>query len=192
VGKALAISNAWTHIICAEELRGHAHLGPASTHLILAVEEAVKARVLHKWPALIEVMTVRQLEDLLYTHPVRHEIAQLDSMPRALRAEIALWTVDHPDQELNRATLTRLFVRHPEAFPVTWAKNAEVERQRGMRVDWDGRVWRSPKEITESHYSRRYGRCLEFVVRTAALVGTLDEIKDELAETGWEIDQEEW
>jgi hypothetical protein len=31
---------------------------------------------------------------------------------------------------------------------------------------------------------------LEFVVKTTALVGMFDEIKDELGESGWEIDRD--
>jgi hypothetical protein len=83
-------------------------------------------------------------------------------------------------------------VRHPEAFPITWAKNAEEERQRGLHVDWNGRSWKSPTDFTEAHYARRYARCVEFVVKTTALVGMFDEIKDELAESGWDIEQEKW
>ena len=191
VGMKLAATNAWTHILCAENVHEAGHIGAASAHLVYAVEEAVKARVLNKWPDLVKVMTPRQLRDALYTHPIRHGIAHLDSMPLALRTEIALWRLDHPGQQVNRPTLTRLFVRHPEAFPVTWSKNADQDRQRGMHVDWDGRSWKSPDDIKEVHYQRRFGRCLEFVVRTMALVGILDEIKDELAESGWGISQED-
>jgi AbiV family abortive infection protein len=192
VGMRLAAENAWTQIRCAEVVYEAGHVGAACAHLVLAVEEAVKARVLHKWPTLVKGLTTRQLRDLLYTHPIRHEIASLDSMPQALRLEIALWRIDHPGQVPNRQALTRLFVRHPEAFPITWAKNAEEERQRGLHVDWNGRSWKSPTDFTEAHYARRYARCVEFVVKTTALVGMFDEIKDELAESGWDIEQEKW
>jgi AbiV family abortive infection protein len=191
-GTRLAAENAWTQVLCAQALHEAGHVGAASAHLVLAIEEAVKARVLHRWSSLVKVMTERQLRNLLYSHPVRHEIATLDSMPQALRAEIAVWRIDHPGLVMSRPTLTRLFARHPEAFPITWAKNADSERQRGMHVDWNGRSWKSPSDVTEKHYQRRFGRCLEFVVKTTALVGMFDEIKDELAESGWDIGKEEW
>jgi AbiV family abortive infection protein len=190
-GSGLAASNAWTHINCAEALHEAGYTGAGCAHLVLAVEEAVKARVLHQWQVLLKLKTDRQLRDLLYSHSVRHESATLDSMPRALRGEIALWSIDHPGQVINRRALTRLFARHPDAFPITWAKNADRERQRGMHVDWNGRSWKSPSDLTEAHYTRRLRPCLEFVVKTSALVGMFDEIKDELAESGWNIDQEE-
>jgi AbiV family abortive infection protein len=190
-GSRLAASNAWTHINCAEALHEAGHNGAACSHLVLAVEEAVKARVLHRWPALLKLKTQQQLRDLLYSHHARHASATLDSMPQALRREIALWCLDHPSQAIDRAALTRLFVRHPDAFPITWAKNADLERQRGMHVDWSGRSWKSPSDLTEGHYAQRLRRCLEFVVTTSALVGMFDEIKGELAESGWNIDEEE-
>ena|ERR1700694_3882037 len=191
-GLKLATDNAWTHIQCAEVLHASGHTGAASAHLVLAVEEAVKARVFYKWPELVKVMTARQLRDLLYTHPVRHGIAAFDSMPQALRVDIALWRIDHPGRDIDNKALTRLFARHSEAFPVTWAKNADKDKQRGMHVDWDGRSWKTPADITETYYRRRFVRCLEFVVKTTALVGLFDEIRDELAESGWNIDQERW
>jgi AbiV family abortive infection protein len=187
----LAAANAWTHMMCAENIHDAGYIGPACAHLVYAVEEAAKARALCKWSALVKVMTQKQLSEMLFTHPVRHAIAHLDSMPSALRTEIALWGLDHPGQKIDAKALTRLFVRHPEAFPVTWSRNAERERQRGMHVDWDGRSWKAPANIKEAHYQNRYGRCLEFVVATMGLVGMYDEIKEELAESGWNIDLDE-
>jgi len=178
-------------MMCADNLHEAGYIGPASAHLVYAIEEAAKARVLFKWPRLLKVMTKKQLSELLYTHPIRHGIVHVDSMPSALRIEIALWGLDHPGQKINPKALTRLFVRHPEAFPVTWSRNAENERQRGMHVDWDGRSWRTPANVTEARYQSRYARCLEFVIATMALTGMYDEIKDELAESGWNIDLED-
>ena len=70
IGMRLAASNAWTHILCAQTLQDEQHLGPATAHLIYAVEEAVKARVLHRWPVLVEQMSAAALRDLLYVHQV--------------------------------------------------------------------------------------------------------------------------
>jgi AbiV family abortive infection protein len=190
VGMRLAAQNAWAHLQCAQTLQEAGYLGAASAHLVYAVEEAVKARVLLKWPALVQRMTEGQLREMLYSHQLRHAVAGVDSMSQALRAEIALWRLDHSGQVPNRAALTRLFVRHPDAFPVTWARNAERERQRGMHVDWDGRSWRSPKDASAFQYERRLNRCQIFVVRTMALAGLLSEIRDDLKRIGWDIDDE--
>jgi AbiV family abortive infection protein len=189
-GVSLAAENAWTHIECAEALREAQHFGPASAHLVLAVEEAVKARVYYKWPRLVKAMSQKQLRELLYTHQVRHEIAVLDSMSQSLRTAIRLWQIDHPGAQMSRPTLTSFFARHDDAFPLTWAKRADRDKQRGMHVDWDGRAWKSPSSVTEVQYQRRFVRCLEFVIKTNAAVGLFDEIREDLARSGWDIDKD--
>lgn len=187
VGVELAMDNAWAHILCAQALNRDQHVGAAVSHLIYAVEEAVKARVLHRWANLKSSLSVEDLQNLLYMHQVRHGIAESESMPQTLRREVTVWVVDHPRTRMSRQALTRLFARHPEAFPITWAKNADRERQRGMHVDWDGRRWKTPAQVHSRTYARRFGRCLEFVVKTSALVGRFDEIKSDLLESGWDI-----
>ena len=82
----MAADNGWTHIECAEALQQARHFGAASAHLVLAVEEAVKASVYYQWPALMASMTHEQLRELLYTHRVRHGIAVYGSMSQPLRA----------------------------------------------------------------------------------------------------------
>lgn len=189
-GVSLAATNAWTHIQCAEALSQDRHYGAASAHLVLAVEEAVKARVFYQWPALRNAMSEQQLRDPLYTHRERHGIAVYDSVSRRLRAAVALWVIDHPGRQIDRKSLARLFARDSEAFPLSWADTADKDKQRGMHVDWDGRTWKSPADVTEAQYQRRLVRCLEFVVKTSAAVGLFDEIREDLAESGWNIDED--
>src|SRR5438067_726340 len=94
-GMSLAADNAWDHLMCAESLHRDGRFGAASAHLIYAVEEAAKARVLHKWPALVKLLGPRDLHRLLYSHEMRQAIAGVDSMPHALRTALALWRIDH-------------------------------------------------------------------------------------------------
>jgi AbiV family abortive infection protein len=189
-GVSLAADNAWTHIECAEALQHAGHFGAASAHLVLAVEEAVKARVYYLWPALITEMTQEELRKLLYTHRIRHGIAVYDSMSKPVRTAIALWHIDHPGKEIDRKALARILARHSEAFPLAWAENADKDKQRGMHVDWDGRRWKTPASVTEEQYQRRFVRCLDFVITTRAAVGLFDEIREDLAFSGWDIDED--
>ena len=179
-GVRLVADNAWVHIECAEALKGARHFGAASAHLVLAVEEAVKARVYYKWPQLLNSMRQGELRG----------IAVYDSMPRALRTAIVLWQIDHPGKRIERKSLARIFARHSEAFPLSWAQSADKDKQRGMHVDWDGRAWKTPATVTEVQYDRRFARCFEFVVKTTAAVGLFDEIRDDLALSGWDIDED--
>jgi hypothetical protein len=39
-------------------------------------------------------------------------------------------------------------------------------------------------------YQRRFVRCLEFVIKTNAAVGLFDEIREDLAFSGWSIDED--
>src|SRR5690348_371645 len=155
-GVSVATHNAWTHIECAETLHGAGHFGAASAHSGLAVEEAVKARVLYQWQALLGVMTPAQLRELLSTHRVRHEIAVHDSITRPMRTAIALWHVDHPGQTIDHKSLSRLLSRHSVALPTSWADRAEREKHRGLYVDWGGRAWKTPATVTEAQYRRRF------------------------------------
>jgi AbiV family abortive infection protein len=189
-GVSLAAANAWAHIKCAEALEEAGHFGQASAHLVLAVEEAVKARVYYQWPALMALMTQEQLRELLYTHRVRHGIAVYDSMSKPLRTSIALWHIDHPGKQIDRKALIRMFARHSDAVPLTFAENADKDKQRGLHVDWSGRAWKTPATVTQMHYQRRFVRCLEFVVKTTAAVGLFDEVRADLAESGWDIDED--
>jgi AbiV family abortive infection protein len=175
---------------CAEALEDAGHYGPACAHLVLAVEEAVKARVFRQWPTLRKAMTDRQLRELLYTHPVRHGLVVYDSMPQSLLLDVALWQSDHRGGSIDRKSLSRLFTRHAEAFPLNWARTADKDKQRGTYVDWDGRSWRSPARVTKSQYQRRRARCLEFLLKMLATVGEFDEIRAELAEFGWDVDKD--
>jgi len=189
-GVSLAAENAWMHIECAEALKRVRHFGAASAHLVLAVEEAVKARVYFNWPHLLQSMGQKELRELLYTHRVKHGIAVYDSMPQALSIAIALWHIDHPGKRIDRKSLARIFARHSDAFPLSWAQSADKAKQRGMHVDWDGRAWTTPANVTEAQYNRRFARSLEFVVKTTAAVGLFDEIRDDLARSGWDIDED--
>jgi hypothetical protein len=47
-----------------------------------------------------------------------------------------------------------------------------------------------PATVTEAQYDRRFARCIEFVVKTTAAVGLFDEIRDDLALSGWNIDED--
>jgi AbiV family abortive infection protein len=189
-GVGLAADNAWTHIECAEALKRVRYFGAASAHLVLAVEEAVKARVYYEWPELLTLMKQEQLRELLYTHRVRHRIAVYDSVTQSLHTAIALWHIDHPCKRIGRKGLARIFAPHSDALPLTWAQSADQDKQRGMHVDWNGRAWKTPATVTEAQYNRRFARCLEFVVRTTAAVGLFDAIRDDLALSGWDIDED--
>jgi AbiV family abortive infection protein len=191
-GIDLALANAMEHIRAADMLAAGGLYGAAKSHVILAVEEAVKARVLFKWPALKRVMTERQLRDLLYHHPTRHEIAQIDHLPRGFRTRLALWHIDNPGRGMDRRTFVRLLSRFGDTFPASWGLKADAERQRGFHVDWNGRRWLSPDEVTEDQFRRRYRTCHDFVVKTLAALGFLDEMKGDLAEMGWDITEDRW
>jgi hypothetical protein len=146
--------------------------------------------VYYQWPALMASMTQKELRELLYTHRVRHGIAVYDSMSQPLRTSIALWHIDHPGKQIDRKALSRMFARHSDTFPLSWAQSADKDKQRGMYVDWSGRAWKTPASITEAQYTGRFVRCLEFVVQTNAAVGLFDEIRADLAESGWDIDED--
>ena len=188
----MAAANALDHIRAAEALARQELFGLAISHCIIAVEEAVKARVLFKWPALINEMTSKQLESLLYHHTVRHEIAQLDSLGRAFHVRLAEWRLDHPGEEIDQESFRRLYGRYVDGFPLNWARTADLERQRGLHVDWTGQRWSRPRGFTRTGYERRYRTCLDFVVSTLAVTGQLDDIADDLAADGWDVSLDRW
>jgi len=119
-------------------------VGPASAHLVLAIEEAVKARVFYQRATLSQGMTARELRDLLYTHPVRHGIAFTIPYRNRCEGKSNLWQVDHPGKDIDRKSLARLFARHADALPFSWARTADRDKRRGMHVDWNGRGWKTP------------------------------------------------
>ena len=126
-------------------------------------------------------------QELLYTHRLRHGIAVYDSMSHPLRVSIALWHIDHPGRRIDReAHLHRS--RHPDAFPLSWAQRVDRDKQRGMYVDWGGRAWITPASVTDVQYQRRFVRCIDFVLKTSAAIGLFDEIKADVAESGWDIE----
>jgi AbiV family abortive infection protein len=155
-GIPIALRNARAHIECAALLADHGFAGPATSFLILGIEETEKARTLGQI-ALGTDLTESELLARLFTHPSRYEGALWKSWSKgslmtwaleALREELGIKPARSEDQRL-----AEVIAQHPEALPLDWAAKAGQMREAGLYVDLaeDGN-WTSPADVSRDVY----------------------------------------
>jgi AbiV family abortive infection protein len=158
-GVSLALANAERHLHCADLLAGEGEHGSAAAHLVLAIEETDKARVLGlRWLDEGD-LTDDEARKRLFSHPPRHEAALAKSWTsgvvwtasaEALRERLGL-RVPRTDAERWADALAQ----HPEALPGDWPEIAGSLRESGLYVDLqDDGSWHTPGDVTEADYQR--------------------------------------
>jgi AbiV family abortive infection protein len=151
------ITNAGRLIRCAHALADIEQYGPAISLLTLSIEESVKARLLYDWKRFSGIASPEEQRRVLYTHPPRHPLAVLDSMSESLRFSIALRVLDTEawnPSKIPRKAIDKIFSRYPDALPISWGEKAEAQKQRGLYVDFDGKRWRHPGDMSRTAYYR--------------------------------------
>jgi AbiV family abortive infection protein len=155
-GIPIVLQSAQDHLECARILAAHGHFGTARSHLILAIEEAEKARTLGQI-VLKEPLTEADIRSRLYSHSTRHVGAlrkswsqgpTIDYIADSLRERLRLKTAQTDTQRWESA-----IARHPEALPVDWPDKAGELREAGLYVDFgDDDQWHSPAMVHSSEY----------------------------------------
>jgi AbiV family abortive infection protein len=155
-GIPIVLNSAKDHLDCAAVLAAHGQFGPARAHLILAIEEAEKARTLGQI-VLKEPLTEAEIKSRLYSHSKRHIGAlrkswsqgpTIDYIADSLRERLRLKPTQTDAQRWESA-----IARHPEALPRDWPEKADELREGGLYVDLgDDDKWHSPADVPSSDY----------------------------------------
>lgn len=195
VGAKLALQNARRHLRAAEVLSKKKLYGPASTLVVLSIEELAKS-----WMLMLHSMGLKfppeLLSEVLSKHGARHAItfgAVFVFMIRYLvsrttrRVQKRHRVKGYPPHLRDEwvAELTREFQslasRSPKDEPVLavleWIGKANETKNRGLYVDFDGTRWRHPGQVSARWFAVGYdiaeGLILRFghEIRTSLRLG---------------------
>jgi len=166
-GARRALENAERHLRCAG-LLAESEWGPATSHLVLAIEEVAKAHVLADRAAKGSKsrFTDAHVVEMLQFHPARHPIAQELSKPPAwwVEALIELLTIvsahstASPDGRLalmiqtGEANRARTTARRAAELPADWPTRAKSARELGTYASFTATGWSSPTDVTRADY----------------------------------------
>jgi AbiV family abortive infection protein len=161
-GIPVVLANAEQHLAAADLLvdaTGGGNVGFAAAHLVLAIEEAEKARTLGQI-ALGDELTEKEVRERLFNHPARHRgaltkswssgAAMMDFLAEGLRERLGMG----PSRS-EEARWTDVMARHPEVLPPDWPDTAGEVREGGMYADMDDDgTWRDPDGVDRAVYDQ--------------------------------------
>lgn len=171
LGAKLALQNARRHLRAAEALAKKKLFGSASTHVVLSVEELVKAWVLALHSMGFE-FPLKMLNAVLFEHSARHMVTfgvvfvltiRYLAVRTTRRVQKRHGIKDYPAKlrdewvaELMR-DLQSLASRSPRNEPVLavweWIGNANKIKNNGLYVDFNGNKWSHPGQVKARQYS---------------------------------------
>jgi AbiV family abortive infection protein len=143
--------------------------GPSIGLLVLALEEAVKARALMAYvrasakPGSLTVFDEEQFLQIIHqAHELRHALALFQGVSDETR-EMLLGLREWPDtSHADNAEL------HMDLDFGDWLKGASDLKERGWYVSFDGTAWHTPNEITSDELRRSTFHVFHYVDGTLA------------------------
>jgi AbiV family abortive infection protein len=155
-GANLALTNARRHMRVAEVLGAERLFGPASTHVVLALEELAKSWVLTF--IVIGVDVPKSLRsDVMKKHTTRHSLAFGTLFSKAIRSLVFSaiarshrsgdGSLKQMKKELKKEARSSRFTATLE-----WIIDANDLKNRGLYVDFDGKKWSHPGRISKKSF----------------------------------------
>lgn len=198
-GFLLCSANADVHYEMAELIAKQGHYPMANSHLILAMEEAVKAIFLYLKYIRNDVNI--EVKAMFKKHQHKHEfardnystfhskgieiLAQMNAANKISFSEEVLSQMDELEAESTRFTLQVFEARFKriarlnleESLPNInkWFNKADQRKSRGFYVDFQNNQWKAPNEITKENY-----QLSEFICWTLVLLSRQFKMMDEL------------
>jgi AbiV family abortive infection protein len=198
-GFRLCADNADVHYDMAVLIAKEGHYPMANSHLILAMEEAVKAVFLYI--KYIQNNVDIEVKEMFYKHQQKHEFArdsydvfhrkglevlsQINEVFKISFSEEVLSQMDAAEVENVKTNIQALEARYKriaklnleESLPNIhkWFDEADQCKKKGFYVDFQKTQWKKPDEITQEDY-----RFSEFVCWTLVLLSRQFKIMDEL------------
>src|SRR5262249_36322838 len=133
--------------------------GMAVAHLILAIEETDKARVLCMLWLDEGDLTEEEARARLFDHKTRNRAAFAKSWTSGVvwtaSAEALRERLGPRAPRTDEDRWADAMARHPEALPAEWPEIAGQRREAGLYVDMDGDGnWHSPADVSASDFQR--------------------------------------
>jgi len=197
-GSRLALENADRHLRCGEALALSREFGMATSHMVLAAEEALKAGVLAMLGEGIE-LPLRMLAAILTQHKPRQTVGALLALGQFFLATwsdmISSLDQKHPDsstleyiedRRIAVANLVQELNRAADASPgesriidvLDWWAQSNHLKQRGFYVDIKDGEWSGPYSLSEFEFNTARDIAREVVESThRAMSATLEEPK---------------
>ena len=163
-GGEAAIFNAESLLESAEAAADRGNFGAAVGLVVLAIEEAVKARSLFGFLLASRIgapfgLSDSAFRDILYrNHALRHALALWQGM--SSETHTAWVSGVMPIDEKGRDALKRdLEVAH-------WLSEANTAKLRGFYVDFDDGKWLEPKDVRPEEWKRAASVARPFIEKT--------------------------
>ena len=176
-GSSLALANAERHLRCANLLKESEEIGVASGHLVLALEEGVKA-----WVLCFMTIGMPFPDSFIYlvltNHGFRHGIAGINLLINLYNNIIDRNAINAESQYPNptdeeKKTMHDVFVQglieemtflanhaDDEKDPISaqfyWIKNANETKNSAFYVDFHEGEWKTPTDVSEDQFERGY------------------------------------
>ncbi len=152
-GSRLAAANARRLLDSSSHLGEIGNFGTAASLAVLAGEEAIKALALMAWSSELPIPTEKQLLLVLRHHEPRHLAAgMLAGAGEMVVALIAGFFAaiskkaggDVSPEEEQKEQWSR----------AAWWSEADTLKNRGFYVEFGGRKWKSPADVTKAEFER--------------------------------------
>ena len=176
-GGLKSLGNAQNHSDASDTLSKNKQYGLATSHLILAAEEAIKAYELLAISA-IGNKNEDNLKVLFRDHNVKLGLVQslvvLDLLFGRI-TEALLWQFEYTEgkptkeeyaamkkiqeqktEKLKEWLITQMEDDSEVAVHADWWRNANKLKKEGFYVDFDGSKWRSPKSFSKKDYKKAH------------------------------------
>lgn len=154
-----------SHLRVADLLGAERLYGPASTHVILALEELTKSWVLTIMKIGVDVPT-SFVADVMKLHSARHGITFGTLFSRAIRGLVfnaiarvyqrsgSIESLNQFEKELKKELKSRFRSLGGSTYKATleWIGSANASKNRGLYVDFDGQKWSHPGSVSKKSF----------------------------------------
>jgi AbiV family abortive infection protein len=171
-GAKLAAANARRLLDASSHVADMGSFGTASSLAVLAGEEAIKALALVAWAGELPIPTQKQLSLVLRQHEPRHLAAgMLVGAGEVMMTFVA---------SIGAALLKRSGKESAEEQPIerwsraAWWSEADTLKESGLYVEFAGRKWTTPADITKAEYERAQEMASQFVEMVEVMVKSDD------------------
>jgi AbiV family abortive infection protein len=195
-GARLALINARRHLRVAELMGDERLFGPASTHVILALEELAKSLLLTFITMGVDVPK-NLLADVMNEHRARQSLTfgllfskvirnlVFTAMARAYRSGSGglLERIEKELQKEVKLAHSRRRGTNSHTAILEWIADANDIKNHGLYVDFDGQTWRHPGNVSKKRFVFGY-RIAEELIREKG------RILRKVHKTGFQVDEQ--
>lgn len=154
-GANLSVANGEAHLMCAEEMAKLNQFGLANSHLILGVEEFIKATLL--FAAFLNIKIDDKIRPYFGDHKAKHKAGELMDIPYQKVSSIINLIELFTNASKKKFSIAKFLNVIEDLGDDTnyqdWWKNANNRKNDGFYVGYEN-DWKYPQQITSKEFEK--------------------------------------